>query len=312
LPRRRVENLTLEQAISQKEETLANSVAFQGELGAYSQSAVYTYFGKEKIKQVVPLPTFSQVFASLFSTHACDYAVIPIENSLAGSIGETLDLLHSSDVKIVGEVSIPIEHGLLARKGVPLNQIRKVISHPQAIAQCKRYLDSKDWQQIPVYDTAGAAKMVRDENLKDTAAIASRLAAEIYGLEILERNIEDDSLNSTRFVVIESNAKSQESRNLGSTGSVIQSSIRYKTSVIFATEHKPGALVGALSALSTRNINLTKIESRPIKSRPWEYYFFIDFEGHKDDQNCREALQELKRKTSEIKILGSYKLSSGM
>jgi prephenate dehydratase len=281
------------------------SIAFQGEMGAYSQSAVYAYFGKGKVKQVLPLPTFSQVFGSLSSSHGPDYAVVPIENSLAGSVGETLDLLLSNDVRIVGEISIPIEHFLLASRGTKLDQIRRVISHPQAIAQCKKYLDSKGWQQVAVYDTAGAAKMIRNENLVDTAAIASAVAAEIYGLEILERGgIGDDSSNSTRFVVIESNTKSKAKHPVQSTSNC------YKTTVIFATEHKPGALVGALSVFSNRSINLTKIESRPIKSRPWEYYFFVDFEGHEDERNCREALRELNSKTSEIKILGSYRRSN--
>jgi prephenate dehydratase len=284
------------------------SVAFQGELGAYSQSAVYAFFGKKNVERVIPLPTFSQVFVSLFSGQGFDYAVVPIENSLAGSIGETLDLLLSTDVRIIGEVSIPIEHALLAHKGASLDLIRKVISHPQAIAQCKKYLDSKDWQQIAVYDTAGAAKMIRDENLQDTAAIASQVAAEIYGLEVLESGIQDDSSNSTRFVVIESSTKTEKSV----VAQGLQSSNIFKTSVIFSTEHKPGSLVGALSAFSTRGINLTKIESRPMKSRPWEYYFFVDFEGNTKNQNCREALRELKSKTSEIKILGSYKRNSGM
>jgi prephenate dehydratase len=294
------------------------SVAFQGEIGAYSQSAVYSFFGKENVREVMPLPTFRQVFSILFKPESdneekvqherqtlADCAVLPIENSLAGSVGETLDLLNSNEVRIVGEVSIPISHALLVLRDSSMRDIRKVISHPQAIAQCKEYLDSKGWQQVSVYDTAGAAKMVRDEKLKDTAAIASELAAEIYGLKILERGIEDDHSNQTRFIVIIPRQKWKsdlEHKNLETTAE----NQRFKTSVLFSAKHVPGSLVEALSTLSSRGINLTKIESRPMKSRPWEYYFFVDFDGSEENETCREALADLRSKTIELKVLGSY------
>jgi prephenate dehydratase len=279
----------------------SSAVAFQGELGAYSQSAIYAFFGRDKVRKVVPLPTFSRVFENLCKSSNVDYAVVPIENSVAGSVGEVLDLLLSTDVKIIGEISIPIHHALLAQINTSIDQIRKVISHPQAIAQCKVFLDSKtSWQQVPAYDTAGAAKMIKEQNLKDTAAIASELAAEIYGLEILERDIEDDHSNQTRFVVITHHDREIYGEEGAQSG--------YKSSILFSTHHEPGALVGALSVFSSRNINLTKIESRPMKSRPWEYYFYVDFEGHASrDENCTSAIEELRRKTSELKVLGSYK-----
>lgn len=302
----------------------AYRIAFQGEIGAYSQSAVYAFFGKETVEQVVPLPTFRKVFESLSLRDAepregkkksVDYAVVPIENSLAGSVGETLDLLllnsstttassSSGGVMIVGEVSVPVRHALMIHGKTTIDKISKVISHPQAIAQCKLYLDSKDWEQIPVYDTAGAAKMIRDGGLRDTAAIASELAAEIYGLKITERSIEDDHTNQTRFVVIEQGEITD--------GAIVDriAGKSYKTSLLFSTKHEPGSLVDALSALSTRGINLTRIESRPMKSRPWEYYFFVDFEGHIDDENCKEALAALKSATVELRILGSYARNS--
>ncbi|MDH2901731.1 MAG: prephenate dehydratase [archaeon] len=298
---------------AERETSRTYSVAFQGEIGAYSQSSVYAFFGKDRVKRVIPLPTFSQVFNSLFSAQGekgSDFAVVPIENSLAGSVGETLDLLLTRDVRIIGEVSIPIEHVLAIHEDTSIDQIRSVISHPQAIAQCKMYLDSKDWQQVAVYDTAGAAKMIRDGNLKDTAAIASEVAAEIYGLKVVERCIEDDHSNRTRFIVIEAKKteKSVTGEDLRRSDEEKESNDNnYKTSVLFLTAHKPGSLVGALSAFSTRGINLTKIESRPMKSRPWEYYFFVDFEGREEDINCKDALEELRSKTIEIKILGSYK-----
>jgi prephenate dehydratase len=279
------------------------TVAFQGEIGAYSQSAVFSFFGRTKVKQVRPLPTFSQVFASLFVEPRCDFAVVPIENSLAGSVGESLDLLRLNDVRIIGEVKIPIEHLLLAQKNTNILQIKKVISHPQALAQCRKFLDSRQWQQVAVYDTAGAAKMIKEENLNDTAAIAGELAGEIYHLKVLARGIEDDSSNSTRFVVI---ARSFRQKGNRSISDFRPRGKGRKTSVIFSTQHLPGSLVNALSTFSTRGINLTKVESRPMKSRPWEYYFFVDFEGDLEDPKCAEALRELQSCTSEIKVLGSY------
>lgn len=303
------------QTIDQPRSTKSYCVAFQGEIGAYSQSAIYTFFGKNHVSEVVPLPTLRQVFGALESRNEdkfpqekeIDCAVVPIENSVAGSIGETLDLLLSKDVRIVGEVRIPISHALIAQSGSSISQIGRVISHPQAIAQCKEYLDSHSWEQVPVYDTAGAAKMIRDENLKRTAAIASELAAEIYGLEILARNIEDDHSNQTRFIVIVPKSNSEEFQ-FGENEKANYSN-NYKTSILFSTEHKPGSLVRSLSAFSSRSINLTKIESRPMKSRPWEYYFFVDFEGQERDENCRQALNELKSFTIEFKVLGSYERS---
>jgi prephenate dehydratase len=285
------------------------SVAFQGEIGAYSQSAIYAFFGKDNVKQVLPLPTLREVFQTLEREEeeqpSAQYAVVPIENSLAGSIGETLDLLLlSRNLRIAGEVRIPISHALIVRENCSISKIRRVISHPQAIAQCKEYLDSHEWEQIPVYDTAGAAKMVRDGNLEDTAAIAGELAAEIYGLKVLVRGIEDDHSNQTRFIVI---TPISSVSTLDFEKGKPELNQDYRTSIIFSTEHKPGSLVESLSALSSRKINLTKIESRPIKSRPWEYYFYVDFEGHEKDENCRSALDELKEQTIELKILGSYR-----
>jgi prephenate dehydratase len=284
------------------------SVAFQGEIGAYSQSAIYAFFGKDNVKEVLPLPTLRQVFQTLEREEEksnAEYAVVPIENSLAGSIGETLDLLLlSRNLRIAGEVRIPISHALIVRENCSISKIRRVISHPQAIAQCKEYLDSHGWEQIPVYDTAGAAKMVRDGNLEDTAAIAGELAAEIYGLKVLARGIEDDHSNQTRFIVI---TPISSVSTLDFEKGKPELNEGYRTSIIFSTEHKPGSLVESLSTLSSRKINLTKIESRPIKSRPWEYYFYVDFEGHEKDDNCRSALDELKKQTIELKILGSYR-----
>ncbi|MGI0079566.1 MAG: prephenate dehydratase [Nitrososphaerales archaeon] len=278
-------------------------VAFQGELGAYSQSAVYSFFGRDSVKEVMPLPTLQRVFSELCSDPEMNpskpnFAVVPIENSTAGSVGETFDLLVSKDVKIIGETAVPIQHAFVIHRNADLKGIKKVISHPQALAQCREYLDAHGWQQTAVYDTAGAVKMIRDQNLLDTGAIASELSSEIYGLKLAERSVEDDHSNRTRFIVVVSAPESSD---------LLEPSGNDKTSVIFSTKHSPGSLVRALSALSFRGINLSRIESRPIKSKPWEYYFYVDFDGHLKEERCKQAVEDLQTQTLELKILGSYK-----
>ncbi len=278
-------------------------VAFQGELGAYSQAAVYAFFGgKEGVKEVVPLPTLQRVFASICESNELDFAVVPIENSLGGTVGETVDLLISKDVKIVGETSVPVEHCLIISPDARISQIKRVMSHPQALAQCREYLDGsgrKKWEQVAVYDTAGAVKMIKEQKLLDSAGIASALAAEIYGLKVVASGIEDDHSNTTRFIVIERVGKAAKVKASSPTG-------RDKTSIIFAVKHEPGALVRALNALSSRGINIGKIESRPYRSRPWEYYFYLDFDGHFEEAKCRKALADLHTQCEELKVLGSY------
>ena len=277
------------------------SVAFQGELGAYSQKAVYSFFGRNQVNKVIPLPTLQRVFEVLCQkNNSPDYAVVPIENSTAGSVGETVDLLISKNVRIVGETSVPVEHCLIIHKDTDLGKIRKVMSHPQALAQCREYLDrnGQSWEQISVYDTAGSVKMIREQGLKDTAGIASELAAEIYGMKVAAKGIEDDHSNTTRFIVIEDAEKTVSSSE--PTG-------QDKTSAIFATKHEPGCLVRALSALSSRGINLDRIESRPIRGKPWEYYFYVDFSGHVKEDACRKAIDDLRYQCEEVKVLGSYR-----
>jgi chorismate mutase / prephenate dehydratase len=279
------------------------SVAIQGELGAYSQQAVYSFFGREVAKQILPLPTLQRVFSALggSASQSPDFAVVPIENSLAGSVGETIDLLISKNVRVVGETSVPVAHCLIIHKDTTLDKITKVMSHPQALAQCREYLDKmgRHWEQVSVYDTAGSVKMIKEQNLMDTAGIASALACEIYGMKLAARDIEDDPSNRTRFVVVENAEKVESNLPTEPTGDD-------KTSAIFATKHDPGCLVRALSALSSRAINLDRIESRPIKGKPWEYYFWIDFSGHVKDERCRKAIDDLRYQSEELKILGSY------
>jgi len=279
------------------------SAAIQGELGAYSQQAVYSFFGREVASEIVPLPTLQRVFSAIAGNTSTspDFAVVPIENSLAGSVGETIDLLISKNVRVVGETSVPVSHCLIIHKNTTIDKITKVMSHPQALAQCREFLDKtgRHWEQVSVYDTAGSVKMIKEQNLMNIAGIASELACEIYGMKLAAREIEDDPSNTTRFVVVENGERIESNLPTEPTGDD-------KTSAIFATKHEPGCLVRALSALSSRAINVGRIESRPIKGKPWEYYFWIDFAGHVEEEQCRKAVEDLRYQSEELKILGSY------
>ena len=265
-------------------------VAFQGERGAYGEMAALQYFPRARL---VPEKSFQDVFDAA-SGGAADYAVVPVENSIEGSVNEIYDLLLQTRMAVIGEVYQRVRHCLIANKGA--KKIRHVYSHPQALAQCRGYLQRKKFEPVPAYDTAGAAKMIKEGRMLDSAAIASRRAAELYGMEILDEGIEDRKNNYTRFLVL-SPKKGRDGAKSGS----------YKTSMIFSVKHVPGALFGIVGEFAIRRINLTKIESRPTKETPWEYNFYVDVEGHVHDRAVKEALGSIKPKTSFIKILGSYK-----
>jgi chorismate mutase/prephenate dehydratase len=265
-------------------------VGFQGELGAYSEMAVYSFFGQDV--EVKPCESFDGVFESV-KTGDVDYGVVPIENSIEGSVNRTYDLFLEYDLKVCGEIIIRISHCLIAHKGTSIDQIKTVYSHPQALAQCRKFLERHKLKTISTFDTAGSVKMIKEDQLMDAAAIASERAAQIYDMTILEREIEDIKNNSTRFFVLDK----QDSAYSG----------KDKTSIIFAAKSTPGALNKVLKEFSDRNINLTKIESRPTKQTPWEYHFYLDFEGHRIETKCQQALESIKDKTLFIKILGSYK-----
>ena len=264
-------------------------VSFQGERGAYSESAVYTFFGDEA--DVKPCRDLTEVFESVNKQEA-PFGVVPVENSLEGSVNQTYDLFLTHDLKVCGEIIIRISHCLIANPSTSLEAVKTVYSHPQALAQCRRFLERLGSELIPTYDTAGSVKMLKEKKLKDAAAIASEKAAEIYGMKILAREIEDTPTNYTRFFVISKNDAPKTGKD--------------KTSIIFAATHKPGALYHALEEFEKRNINLTKIESRPTRQKPWEYNFYLDFEGHRTEENCAEALKALEKKATFLKILGSY------
>lgn len=265
------------------------TIAFQGENGAYSQEAIFEAFGADTASLVCL--SFIELFRAVESGNA-DLGMLPIENSTAGAINQSYDLLLNYDLKITREVIFRVRHGLLAIDGVALADIQRVYSHPQALAQCERYIAEHGWEAIVAYDTAGAAKQLAAAQEKNAAAIASETAARLYGLTVLARGVEDLHNNFTRFFVIGHHESPRQDKS--------------KTSIVLATRHMPGALYACLGEFASRGINLTKLESRPDRRVPWHYVFYLDFEGHWDDAPCRDALIGLLNKSSFLKVLGSY------
>lgn len=264
-------------------------VVFQGEKGAYSESAVYSFFGPTA--KSVPCKSFREVFKSVVVDET-EFGVVPIENSIEGSVNQVYDLFLEYDLKVCGEIVLRIVHCLIANPGTLLNSIKVIYSHPQALAQCRSFLERLGCEMISTYDTAGSVKMIREKGMMDAGAIAGEIAAEIYGMEILAKNIADNPNNYTRFFVLSKTEPPPSGND--------------KTSIIFSTKHVPGALYQALGEFAMRKINLTKIESRPTKQKPWEYNFYLDFEGHRNEKNCTEALKGLREKAIFVKVLGSY------
>ncbi|WKZ39901.1 MAG: prephenate dehydratase [Anaerolineales bacterium] len=269
-------------------------VAFQGEPGAYSEQAIFDYFGNV---ETLPCESFDVVFDSVVS-EKCDLALIPIENSLAGSIHQNYDLLLRHDLHIVGEYLLRVRHCLIVNPGVKRDDIKKAISHPQALGQCADYLRSHGIKAEQVYDTAGSVKMLKESGALGVAAIASKRAAELYGMQILEEGIEDNAENYTRFLAVGREPVVPESDP--HTGG------RAKTSIVFALKNQPGALFKALSVFALRDIDLTKIESRPLQGKPWEYLFYIDFIGSTSDVVSKRALDHLGEYAMTLRVLGSY------
>ncbi len=267
----------------------------QGELGAFSQEAVRRLLGNRA--EVIPYQRFEQVFRAL-ERRKIDAAVIPIENTLAGSVHENYDHLLNFDVRITAETSVRIVHNLIAAPGTSFQSIRKVYSHPVALNQCLRFFARHPkMERISFYDTAGAVKMIMSERPKDAAAIASRVAASTYGGRILRRSIEDDRHNFTRFFLLYRNK---------SAPSPTRTARQWKTSLVFTTRNTPGALFRALSAFALRDISLTKIESRPLRGKPWEYLFYVDLLGREDEPRVQNALRHLTELADFLRVLGSY------
>ena len=265
-------------------------VSYQGEPGAFSEQAAHAYFGAKCV--TVPRESFDDIFKDVVGQRSA-FAIVPIENSLFGSVHRNFDLLVRSKVYIVGEVKLRITMNLLALPRVPIKNIRYVYSHPQALGQCEKFLRGlKRADPVPFYDTAGAAKMIAENRRSDAAAIASSQAAADYGLRILRAGIENDHRNFTRFLIIGRKR--------------VQPRRHPKTSLIFTTKNIPGALFKCLSVFALRNINLLKIESRPMVGTPWEYLFFVDIESDGKHPDCINALNHLQELTSYYKNLGSY------
>jgi prephenate dehydratase len=319
-------------------------VAFQGELGAFSQQAIRQFFGTQA--EPVPRPRFDDIFAALKSG-AVDAAAVPIENTLAGSVHENYDLLMKYPFEITAETNVRVVHNLIAPPGTGFKDVRRVYSHQVALNQCLDFFaQNPNIERIPFYDTAGSVKMLMEEHPPQSAAIASELAARIYKARILKRGIEDDRQNFTRFFLLEpagakprelpdaaepeesqsgtghsearqAKARQAKTTQANATQSGRKTSIRrtpnasslrpWKTSLVFSTKNVPGALFRALSALALRDLNLVKIESRPLRGKPWEYLFYLDLLGHRDEKNVQNALAHLAEAADFLRVLGSYR-----
>jgi len=262
-------------------------VSFQGERGAYSEAASVSFFGKEI--EAIPCSTFADALKNTANGKS-DYTVLPVENSLEGSVGESNDLLLETDLNVVGEIYHRVHHCLIGTGSI--GDVDTVYSHPQALGQCRKFIQENSLKTIPSYDTAGSVKIIKDLNKDNISCIASRKAAEIFSVAVIQEGIEDNVNNYTRFLVFskERNDKTENS----------------KTSIIFSVKHEAGALYQIIKEFYEHKINLTKIESRPNKNTPWEYNFYVDFEGHLDDPSIKDMLQQLRDNSTFLKILGSY------
>jgi chorismate mutase/prephenate dehydratase len=265
-------------------------ITYQGETGAYSEMAVYKFFSNKDVEPI-PCKDFRDVFESV-KTGVVPNGVVPIENSIEGSVNQNYDLFLTYDLKVCGEVAVKLAHVLITNSQTNFENIKTIHSHPQALGQCRTYLEKHKWEVIPAYDTAGSVKIIKEKQLIDAAAIASEKAADLYNMKIVARDIADNPLNYTRFLVL-------SHEDAAPTGDD-------KTSIIFSAKHVPGALYNTIGEFASRNINLTRIESRPTKTTAWQYNFYIDFEGHRTEKRCTEALQALEKYVTFIKILGSY------
>ncbi len=264
-------------------------VAYQGVPGAYSEAAVIHCWGDAA--EPVSKPYLEDVFDAIEAGEA-EAGLVPVENTIEGSITRTYDLLNERSLTVLGETVFRVVHCLITNLGVGPGDIKKVYSHPQALGQTRAYIAAHGYKPVNYYDTAGAVKMIREGGLLDAAAVASEWAAEIYGMKVVDRGIETDEANYTRFLTIGYGATLATGRD--------------KTSIAFTVDHKSGTLIAALRALADHRLNLTKIESRPYLGRPWEYIFFVDFEGHRDEPNSTETLREIGANAKSLKVLGSY------
>ena len=273
-------------------------IAFQGERGAFSEEAARKLLGPNV--EVLPCPRFEDLFLCLKDGRAAG-AVVPIENTLAGSVHENYDHLVTYEFPIVAETSVRIVHNLIALKGVKFSQVRRAFSHPVALNQCLDFFArNPQIERTPFYDTAGSIKMLSEERLTDAAGIASSVAAEIYGARVLRRSIESDRQNFTRFFLLRTPEYARRHPVRADAHTT------WKTSLVFSTRNTPGSLFRALSAIALRDLNLIKIESRPLRGKPWEYLFYVDFLGRADTPNARNALRHMEELADFLRVLGCY------
>ena len=267
------------------------TVGFQGVAGSFSEQALMDYFGENVKTKAVD--QFEDIFIEL-ENDTIKYGILPIENSSTGGISDVYDLLNKYDFKIVGEVCLNVNHNLMGIPGASLEDITEVYSHSQALSQCSDFLKVKSsWNLVPLCNTAKSAEFVYNAREKFKAAIGSKRAAKLYHLNILASNINSNSNNTTRFIIVSKNLEKSCDSN--------------KISVIFTTPHRSGSLYNILRHFAENNLNLLKIESRPIWDKPWEYFFYIDFQGNLDENTVKEAMVEVKNASSYFKILGNYK-----
>ncbi|MBN1170534.1 prephenate dehydratase [Candidatus Micrarchaeota archaeon] len=284
----------------EKQGTARIRAAFPGEHGAYSELAL-----KKAIKraETVACPHFADTFAAVAKGRV-DCGLVPVENSTEGSVNQVYDLLLQHEVIALAEVFVNIHHMLIANPGTTIEDVKRVYSHPQALAQCREYLASRGLEAVQSYNTAGAVKTLKEKKLLDSAAIASEEAAEIYGMKILARKIEDKTDNCTRFLIIAKQEMEGRIREmLGRNG-------KYKTSLVFGLPHAPGALHTVLAEFAKSGANLTRIDSRPTKEKPWEYVFHVDFEGSTSDPAIGKMLERVQEKTAFLKVVGCYSVAS--
>jgi prephenate dehydratase len=283
--------------MSQENQNKPVIVAYQGERGAFSEAAAKKLLGANI--ESIPHRTFEEMFEAVASG-AADCSMTPIENSLAGSVIKNYDLLETYDLTIVGETNLRIVHNLIAAPDVQFEDIRRVYSHPVALAQCEKFFRAHPQiEAISAHDTAGSVRIIMENRRKDEAAIAASVAAEVYNANILVESIEDNPQNFTRFLLLTTTDRADSIQTTNT-------STQRKTSIIFRVANRPAALFRAMAAFALRDINLIKLESRPIEGRPWEYTFYLDLIGDRKDVNVERALAHLSEMTESIRVLGSY------
>lgn len=282
-------------------------IGYQGEPGAYGEEAVIGYFGDAGIEPV-PMPTFSAVCAAV-EDGTLDGAVLPLENSIAGTVGDALDALARGALRVVGELLLPVRHQLLVMPGASLEGVRRVASHWQALGQCERFLAARAWAVVAAADTAGAARDLAAGGWTDMAVVASERAASRYGLEVAARDIADASDNVTRFAVL---APGGEASPLPAGGMLApRGATSRETLLTFETGHRPGDLYRALGALAERGVNLSRIESRPSGAGAWRYRFLLQVSGDAAADPLADALTTLQLHTVALRILGSFDVATG-